>query len=115
MQERKLENLAMVVSLVGVLLILFVSEKMEAGSLSIIDVNESYLGNNVKITGEVVRLIETEGLLILDVKDDSGKIKVVAFSDEYVDVQENDKVEIEGEVVEYKNETELDAKVIKVL
>ena len=115
MKEKDLLKIALVCSLVGIFIILFIVQKYEVPSYSIEDIDKSMLNDMVSVKGQISRITETPGLYILDLEDSTGKITVVVFKEEDLDILEGNFIEIEGEVAEYKNEVEIIAKQIKVL
>ena len=65
--------------------------------------NKDNLDSVVRIKGAVESFAETPGLYLVNVKDGTGRITVVIFKDEPLDLQEGLKLEIIGTVVEYDN------------
>lgn len=115
MREKDLLKIALVCSLIGILIILFIVYKYEVPNYNIKDIDKSMLNEKVSIKGQINRITETPGLYILNIKDSTGEITVVVFKEEDLDLLENNLVEVEGEIAEYKNEVEIIAKQIKVL
>ncbi len=113
MEERKLENVAWAVSLAGILLILFISEIAEADEVSISEINEGMEGEEVMFNAEIVKIIQKEGISILDVKDGTGKITVVALGDEALGLSGKDRILIYGDVKIYNGKLEVEASQIK--
>ncbi|MBU2634174.1 MAG: hypothetical protein KJ674_02930 [Nanoarchaeota archaeon] len=112
MKESTLLKLALITSLLGILIILFISEKTEIPSSDIKSINKNLLNKEVQITALVENVIETPGLYILTVKDNSASIKVIVFKEDPINITENSIIEIIGTVTEYKNQTEIIAKEI---
>ena len=115
MKESDLLKVALVCSLIGILMILFIVQKYETPNYKINEIDKSKLDKQVGIKGQIERLTETPGLYILDLVDSSGKMTVVVFKDETLDINEGDLLEVEGIVSEYKNNVEVIAKQIKIL
>jgi RecJ-like exonuclease len=115
LKESDLLKIALVCSLIGILMILFIVQKYEVPSYKIKEIDKSKLDEQVSIRGQIERITETPGLYILDLEDSTGKITVVIFKDEILDINEGEVLEVEGTVSEYKNNVEIIAKKIKVL
>lgn len=114
MKEKNLLKIALVTSLIGIFIILIVTEKADLFGYSIAKIDKSFVDRDVRIEGEIVKIKETPGLLILDVRDETGSIKVVAFKEEKIELKKGNKIEIEGKVREYRNELEIEAIAIKL-
>ena len=112
MKESTLLKIALITSLLGILIILYTSEKIEIPSSNIASINKSLLNKDVKIKALVEKVTETPGLYILTVKDNTASIKVIIFKEDPINITENSIIEILGTVQEYKNQTEILAKEI---
>lgn len=115
MKENDLLKIALVCSLIGILMILFIVQKYEVPNYTIEDIDKSMLNEMVSVKGQINRITETPGLYIINLEDSTGEITVVIFKEEDLDILEGNLIEVEGEVTEYKNEVEIIAKEIKVL
>ncbi|MBL7147824.1 MAG: OB-fold nucleic acid binding domain-containing protein [Nanoarchaeota archaeon] len=115
MKESDLFKIALVCSLVGIFLILFIVQKYEVPNYNIDKIDKSMLNEMVGVKGQINKITETPGLYIINLEDSTGEITVVVFKEEELDILEGNFIEIEGEVAEYKNEVEIIAKQIKVL
>src|SRR3989344_6158724 len=93
-------------SLVGVFIILLMTEILDLSRIEIKDINEEMLERNVKIIGVANSVYEGNDILIMDVEDDTGKIKVVVFEKGEFNLSKGDAVEVKGKVVEYEGELE---------
>lgn len=114
MQEKTLLKLCLAFSLIGIFSLLFISEKFVLPISEIDSINKSMLDREVKIRGAITGIGETPGLLILTVKDSTGRITVIAFKQEEIELEKDLLVEIQGTVMEYKNKIEINAKSIKL-
>jgi len=112
MQQTRLFVFAVVSSLLGILLILYIGENFESNRIDISNIDGNYLENSVKVIGVVENLYFGNGVTIFNLKDNSGEIKVVAF-DNSTKIEDGMVIEIRGIVSEYKNEIEIISEVIK--
>lgn len=115
MQEKSLLKVALLCSLIGIFLILIISEKLNLPELDISSINESHLEKYVRIKGEITRKSDASSLLILNVQDSTGNITVIAFKEDEMLLNKGDFVEIDGIVKKYRGQLEIDAKRIKVI
>lgn len=114
MQESTLLKVSLIVSLIGIFLILLISEKISLPTSNINLINETHIDKNVKVKGIVESIAETPGLIILTLKDTTGSITVIIFKDEELKLEKNSLIEVEGTVVKYKNKLEINAKKVKI-
>lgn len=114
MEEKSLLKVALFCSLIGILILIIISEKITIPLYTIGSINKSLTDKEVKINGEIASIKETPGLLILTVQDSTGKITVIIYDKELA-VNKGDYVEIQGTVIEYKNVLEIDAKTIRLI
>ena len=115
MQEKALLKIAFITAIIGVLILLFILDKIELSNFNIVNLSKDDLDEKVKIKAELINIRETPGLYILEVKDFSGKITVIVFKDEPLELKKGDILEIEGQVTSYKDKIEIIAKKIVVL
>jgi len=93
-EEKILLRTALVCSLVGIGIVFLMSQV----KTSIAEIDESLIGQPVKIVGKISEVNNLESLSILQVYDNTGAIEVVVFEGVYVLGQD---VELRGEVSEY--------------
>lgn len=76
---------------------------------SISNITKENIGEYVRIVGVLTDIKETDELVILNVKDDTGEIKAIAFKNKQFNITENQVISIEGKVVEYKGLIEIES------
>ena len=113
MGEKTLLKISIISSIIGIFILIIISESLVIKESSIKDVTKDKLDGRVKIIGEVTSVKETPGLNILNVKDNSGSIAVVVFKDEEIPFRTGLILEIQGLVVEYNGKMEIQAEEIK--
>ncbi|MEA3378163.1 MAG: hypothetical protein U9Q69_00840 [Nanoarchaeota archaeon] len=113
MNEKKLEKVALAVSLIGILLLMFVSANIKKDEMRIADINKSFLEEKVKVSGKVYDLIEKNDFFIFTLVDNKS-IKVIGFKNGYLELYDGDHVLVEGMVTEYENILEIEANLIKL-
>ena len=117
-QERALLKITFIVSLVGMLLLIFISQRiapqnMEAKPIN--SVKDEEENSQATVTGAIESVKEMPTLLILKVKDKTGSIKVIADKKQMtMKLKKGMKIEVTGIFKMYKNEQELEARTIKV-
>ncbi|QQG39155.1 MAG: OB-fold nucleic acid binding domain-containing protein [Candidatus Woesearchaeota archaeon] len=101
-------------SLAGVFIILYIGENYQPGGFYIKEINETFLDKYIKVGGTAEKVFTGKGITIVDLKDSSGWIKVVAFSN-MTGIKKGMRLEVVGIVKEYEDELEIIAEEIKVV
>ncbi|MFQ6089685.1 MAG: hypothetical protein ACE5K0_12410 [Candidatus Methanofastidiosia archaeon] len=65
MEDRNLSFLAVGCSLLGIVLLYFVSLSIEPKNVELSDINEDYLGEFVQVSGVVFKIIDSKGHLFV--------------------------------------------------
>jgi len=100
-------GVASICALTGILILTFLTEYVSLGNSDINSINESLVDQKVVIKGYITSLRDTPSVLLLDVEDKTGKIKVVAFKEGNITLEKGSIIGVEGTVSEYKNGLEI--------
>jgi DNA/RNA endonuclease YhcR with UshA esterase domain len=114
MKEKTLYNISLITFLIGLFTILIITEKIDISDSAISSLNNSLEGKKVKVKGYTTRVTQLENFLILNLKDQTGEITVVAFPGKNITITKDSILEVEGELTIYKNKTEIEASQIKI-
>ena len=114
MNEKQLLRVSLIFSLIGILLLFFLTYELKVKLYEINSLSKDNLDDAVRVKGVIESFAETPGLYLITIKDDNGKITIVVFKDEKIPLQKGLNIEIIGQVVEYKNELEIIAKQIVI-
>jgi len=114
MENKILLEIAIICSLVGILLLIFISEKIETPEKDIVNITKENLEEQVKITGTITKITETPGLYILTIKDSTGEITAILYKSEEISLEKGQVVTIEGSILEYKGQLEIEIDSIKI-
>jgi len=115
MNKNILFVLALICTLIGILIILFISENLEIKQIKIENITENMLGKEVRIIATIKNIKTTPGLYILTLKDETGEIKAIIFKEDKLEFKNKDKVEIIGKVIKYKNMLEIQVNQLNTL
>ena len=115
MQEKTLLKISLITSLVGILILLIILDKIDVSDSNINQVNKTFLDKQVKIKGEITRITETPGLYIINVKDNTGNMDIIIFKEEKLELEKGSVIEVQGQVTEYQGKLELIAKKVVIL
>lgn len=110
MDNKRIFDICLVLSLFGLFAFLLLMETFELKETLIKDIKIDMIDERVKISGLIDNIIETKGLYILKIKDNSSEIDVLIFKKENITLIKNSFVCVEGSVAEYEDKTEIIAK-----
>lgn len=113
--KNKLLTISLIISIVGAFVLLLILEYSQLPLFKIKDITDEQLEGKLKIQAKITSIRTTPGLLILNARDSSGVITVIAFNEEKIDLQVNSNVEIEGTIQKYQDKLEIIADKIILL
>lgn len=114
MNEKDLFKISLIIALIGIIILIYVSNKENLDYTNISEINKSKVDQVVRVKGIISSINPNEGMYLLNLKDPTGEIKVIVFSD-FLEINKQNLVEISGIVKEYEDFLEIEAKSIKVL
>ncbi|MEM7813592.1 MAG: OB-fold nucleic acid binding domain-containing protein [Candidatus Aenigmatarchaeota archaeon] len=88
-------------------------------AVAIADVDESRLGEIVKVSGKVRRAVVSEGSVFLTIWDGSNEIKAIVWQSvargtEVYELRPGDRIAVTGQVAVYRGELEIVASKVEV-
>jgi len=117
MNEARLTKISFVGAVFGLILLYLMVTQIHAFHVNIGEIDSSYVGRTVNITGKVTGMVTSNGNVFFDLKDKTGEIKVVLWKDTIellelggmkVNAIENEnEINIVGNVQLYKGELEV--------
>ncbi|MBI2124628.1 OB-fold nucleic acid binding domain-containing protein [Candidatus Pacearchaeota archaeon] len=113
MKETTLLKTALICSLLGLVILYFISAKIDVKDYNAGILNKN-IGDDVKLTGKITKISQSENVAFLEVSYESP-ITIVLFTDKNVSLEANDSIEIIGEVQEYKGKNEIIAQKVRVV
>jgi len=114
MQEKNLQRIALITALIGIFIILIIAEKAEIPEIQIKDINDNLLHKEVKLKANITTLKYTPKILITTIQDNTGNITMIAYTNRTY-IKKGQQIEIIGEIIEYKQQLEVEAKQIKII
>jgi len=105
MKEKTLLKIALISSLIGILLLLFISTRLKINEKSISKIDEKDMGYNVMVNG-IVSDVQNRGSVILIEVADLEKIDVVIFNANLT-LNKGDLIEVSGKLDEYEGKQQL--------
>ncbi|MDD5253706.1 MAG: OB-fold nucleic acid binding domain-containing protein [Candidatus Nanoarchaeia archaeon] len=112
MQQSTLLKISILCSVIGLFILVIVSENLSLNNSNISLINSSQLEQKVKIKGVIKQATNKDTVSFLTVEDLTGNISVVAFQPSYK-FQKQDIVEVEGIVSDNYNQIQINALSIK--
>lgn len=113
MQQQRLFKISLIVSMIGILILLFLSNFLEPKSISISEIDDSMINKKVKVQGEILKITDKKSFLIISLEDKTGKIDVLCECKN--NFQNNQKISVYGTIKEYQKSLQIQAdKIIKI-
>ena len=116
MAEDLLLKVSFVLSIVGIIILFFILDKVKPKEYNINLLSKENLDEFVKIKGEITEIKETNSLSILTVKDESKSINVILNKkNQIIKPKKGQKVEVTGKFRTFRKDFEIEAEEIKIL
>lgn len=111
MNQKLLINFSLSISLLGIFLLLFISNQ-EPKYSSIAELQNFSVGKQVKIIGNITSTSElSKNFFLLTIKDSTGKTQATSNKNFLTNIT----VEISGKITKFQNKTQIQAdKIIKI-
>ncbi len=114
MKETTLLKIALICSLVGLVLLYFISTKIDVKDYKPSLLNKD-VGDDVKLTGRVSKITDRGNVVFIEV-DQQSPVNVVLFTgSDNLKLSNGDNVEVIGRVQEYNGKNEIIAKKIRLV
>jgi len=116
MIESNLIKISLILSLVGIVILILISDKIKIKDYQINELSKEVLEKEVTVSGKIVNIKETPGLEIITISDNTKPIKVVLFKDENkIQLKKGQEIEVTGKLKIYQKDFEIEAKEIKII
>ena len=116
MKEKTIFTISITITLLGILSLLYISEKIEAPFLEINEITKDYLEKQITTKGTIASIRETPGLYLITLKKETSEIILVIFKeDEELDLVQNENIQVTGKVEEYNGYLEVIVDEIRVI
>jgi len=114
MKETLLLKIALICSLVGLVALFFISQKIELKDYKPNFLNNKNVGDSVNLSGKISKVTAGNNVVFIELIQ-QVPVSVVVFTDKNVNLNENDFVEISGKIQEYNGKEEIIADKIKIV
>ncbi len=117
MNENTLSKISVVGVCISIIALYIITNQIFSSHVYIGDIDKSFIGKTVNITGEIVDVSEISGNYFIRLKDNTGEIKIILWSDTIELLKTNNfninelkggnKINVIGEIQIYKGELEV--------
>ncbi len=114
MKETTLLKIALICSLVGLLVLYFISTKIEIKDYKPNILNKN-VGEDVKLNGIVTKISDKGNVIFIEVNQQNPISIVVFGNDNNLNLKNGDNVEVIGKVQEYNGKNEIIAQKIRLV
>ncbi|NQV08355.1 hypothetical protein HQ529_00720 [Candidatus Woesearchaeota archaeon] len=115
MREKTLMKLGLLFSVIGMIFLYFFSEIIDVNQVLINNIKNEDVGDDIRIVGIVDDIKDFEKTMIIDIKEGQEIVSVVIFKDGKLEIKKGSKIDVWGEIKEYKGKLELIGEEIKVV
>ena len=114
MKETTLLKIALVCSLLGLVILYFISAKIDVKEYKPSQLNEN-VGDDVKLIGTIAKISQNDDVAFLEINYQNPVIVVLFTDNENLSLKVDDTIEVVGDVQEYKGKNEIIAQKIRVV
>ena len=109
LNKKELLKISLIISLIGIFLLLFLTNFLNPKQINIDQINNKLLNKNIQVQGTIfnIRSYEDSNFQILSIKDETGKIDVT--TNHILDLKNNNQIIVTGQVKEYKQYLQIQA------
>ena len=116
MEESLLIKISLIMSLVGIILLFLISNKIKVKEYPVNLLSKELLENHVTVTGIVTNLKESPKFLFLTIEDKNKDIiKVLLDNKKGIRLRKGLEIKVTGKLKVYQKEFEIEASEIKIL
>jgi RecJ-like exonuclease len=107
-----LEKFALITAILGIILLIFLSETLEPKKMTIGKITSKDIDSYVKVSGDITYIKQYTSSTLLKIEDSTGKIYAIFYGNANIS---KGYATITGKVTEYRGILEIEAEKIKVL
>ena len=115
MHEKTLEKISLIISIIGILIVLIISETYNLKTISISLIDESFIDKSVKVEGYITEVRSAKEIIVFNLKDSSDEIKVIIFDNYDLPLFKGQKISVIGKIQQYKGDLEIIADEVVVI
>ena len=113
MKENTLLKIAIICSLIGLVVLYFISAKIEISDYKP-SLPSKNIGDDVKLEGTITKITAKDSVVFIELKQENN-VNIVMFTDSNPEIKEGNVVEIIGKVQQYNSQNEIIANKIRII
>ena len=115
MDNKTLSIISLTIAIIGILILLILSNTIKPESIKIKNLDDTYLNKKVEIQGKIqsIKTYKESNFQIITINDSTGKIDITI--DNPINITKNQTIIAIGKVTEYKNNLQIQAEKIQLL
>ncbi len=106
MQDKTLKKIAFCCTIIGIVLLFFISESISIDEKEISQVDHGDIGRIVNISGTIRKISEGDNFAVIEIEK-MDMMKIAIFKDKEIELKTGDEVLVVGKVEEYNGEMEI--------
>jgi len=118
MNNQTLLKISFIISIFGILVLLFISNTIQPNKINIKDIKDLDLNQKIQITGKIqsIKIYKESNFQIITINDSTNKIDITLnIPKNPMNLTKNQTIIVIGRVTEYKNNLQIQADKIKIL
>lgn len=114
MNNQTLLKLSFIISILGILLLLFLANTIQPAQIKIKNISQQNLNQKIQLTGKIqsIKTYKESDFQILTINDSTDKIDILI--DSPINLTKNQTIMIQGRITDYKNNPQIQADKIKL-
>ncbi len=102
MEEKTFLLFALIISIIGMIGLFFCTLYITAPLVAIQDISLKNKGETIQIEGEILSFSQREQMIFITLQDDTGKIPLVGYGEEFITIRKGNFVRVDGTIEEYE-------------
>ncbi len=112
--QKTLLKISLIISLIGILTLLFLANIQEPKLISIDKITDKQLNKNIKVQGQItnIKTYKDSNFQVISIKDGTGKIDIT--TNQILNLTNSQNLIVIGKLTEYKNNLQIQANKISI-
>ena len=122
MSESNLISISLVLSLIGIIILFFISDRIKVKEYQIKDImldktlSKDLLEKDIIVKGIITNLKETANSLLITISENKNYLKIIVYKkNNLVKLKEGQRIEVKGKLKTFEKEFEIEASEIKLI
>ena len=122
MSESNLISISLVLSLIGIIILFFISDRIKVKEYQIKDImldktlSKDLLEKDIIVKGKITNLKETANSLLITISENKNYLKIIVYKkNNLVKLKEGQRIEVKGKLKTFEKEFEIEASEIKLI